>query len=173
MKKYSIITILAIIAIVFPVAYGIWSIFSVEQLQLRTFKNQFSYFEMSNNEKIKICNPTPFFVSFDEVEMDVYYLNDIKGTFIVESRTLEPNASIISDVNFTSESFAESQYLFMHMDGEFGGTVPVRLDPNQMVVTTTYLIKIIGLIPYQQTITQSAFDFTQMMNENSSCEDIG
>jgi len=37
-------------------------------------------------------------------------------------------------------------------------------------VVTNFETKIIGVIPYQTTITQSASDFTSMMNEESSCE---
>jgi hypothetical protein len=91
------------------------------------------------------------------------------------------------DADFSSENFAESQYLFMHMDGQFDGEIPIRLDPSKMVVqfdgeipirldpskmvvVTTFETKIIGVIPYQNTITQSGFDFTNMMNEDSRCE---
>jgi len=171
MNKYSVITIIAIIAIALPIGYGIWNVYSVEQLQLRTSSDRFSYFDMSNYERIKVCNPTPFFVSFNAIEIDIYYLEDIKGTFKIDSTTIEPNTSKTLDANFTSEIFSEAQYMFMHMDGEFAGEIPIRLDPNQMIVSTTYQTNLIGLIPYQQTVTQSAFDFTTMMNENSSCKD--
>ena len=172
MNKYSTITIIAIVAMVLPIVYGFWNMYSVEQLQLRTPNNKFSYFDMSNSEKIKICNPTPFFVSFNGIEIDVYYQDDVKGTFKVDSATLDPNTFKILDVNFTSESFSESQYMFMHMDGEFSGSIDIRLDPNKMLVNTIYQTNIIGIIPYEQTITQSAFDFSTTMNENSSCDDI-
>jgi hypothetical protein len=56
------------------------------------------------------------------------------------------------------------------MDGQFGREIPIRLDPNKMMVVTNFETKIIGVIPYQNTITQSAFDFTNMMNEDSKCE---
>ena len=53
MNKYTIITIIAIVVIIIPVFYGIWSIYAVEQLQLRTPNSEFRYFEMSNDEKIQ------------------------------------------------------------------------------------------------------------------------
>ena len=173
MNRHSIISIIALIIIVIPVAYGLWGIYSVEQLQLRTSSDRFSYFDLANYEKIRICNPTPFFVSFSGVEIDVYYHEDVKGVFEIESTTLDPNSSKVFDINFTSENFSEAQYIFMHMDGEFEGVMPIRLDPNQMAITTTYQTKIIGMIPYQQTVTQSGFEFTQMMNENNSCDSSG
>ena len=170
MNKYSIITAIAIIVIVIPVLYGVWSVFSVEQIQLRTPNEEFSYFEMSSNEEIQICNPMPFFVSFNGVKIETFYTEDMKGIFQIGPATLEPNTSQISELNFLSDNFSESQYLFMHMDGQFDGEVPIRLNPNKMVVTTTFETRIIGIIPYQTTITQTGFDFTNMMNEDSSCD---
>lgn len=170
MNKYSIITAVAIIVIIIPVLYGVWSIFSVEQIQLRTPNEEFSYFEMASNEEIQICNPMPFFVSFNAIRIETFYTEDVKGVFEIGPTTLEPNTSQISELNFLSDNFSESQYLFMHMDGQFDGEVPVRLNPNKMVVNTTFETRIIGVIPYQTTLSQSGFDFTNMMNEDSLCD---
>lgn len=170
MNKYSIITAVAIIVIIIPILYGVWAIFSVEQIQLRTPNEEFSYFEMANKEEIQICNPMPFFVSFNGMKIETFYTEDVKGSFDIGPTTLEPETSKIFEVNFSSDNYSESQYLFMHMDGQFDGEVPVRLNPNEMVVTTSVETRIIGLIPYQTTVTQSAFDFTNMMNEDSSCD---
>ena len=169
MNKYSIITAVAIIVIIIPVLYGVWSIFSVEQIQLRTPNEEFSYFEMASNEEIQICNPMPFFISFNAIRIETFYTEDVKGVFEIGPTTLEPNTSQISELNFLSDNFSESQYLFMHMDGQFDGEVPVRLNPNKMVVNTTFETRIIGVIPYQTTLSQSGFDFTNMMNEDSLC----
>ena len=170
MNKYSIITAIAIIVIIIPVLYGVWSVFSAEQIQLRTPNEEFSYFEMSSNEEIQICNPMPFYVSFNGVQIETFYTEDIKGIFEIGPTTLEPNTSQILELNFLSDNFSESQYLFMHMDGQFDGEVPIRLNPNEMAVTTTFETRIIGVIPYQTTVTQTGFDFTNMMNEDSSCD---
>ncbi len=170
MNRYSIITAIAIIVIITPILYGVWGIYSVEKLQLRTPNSEFRYFDMSNYEKIQMCNPMPFFVGFNGLKIDFYYLNDIKGVFEIGPTTISPNTSEILDVNFSSDNFSEAQYLFMHMDGQFAGEIPFRLDPSKMEVVTTFETRIIGVIPYQNTITQSAFDFTNMMNEESSCE---
>ena len=170
MNKYSIITIIAIIVIVIPVLYSIWGIYSVERLQLGTPNSEFRFFESSNYEKIEMCNPLPFFVSFNGLRIETYYTNDLKGVFEIGPTTINPNTSEVIDIEFTSENFSESQYIFMHMDWEFYGDGPTRLDPSKMEVVTTYETKIIGVIPYQNTITQSGFDFTNMMNTDSKCE---
>lgn len=172
MNKYSIITAIAIVVIVLPILYGVWGIFSVEHLQLRTPNDEFSYFDMANNELIQVCNSMPFFVSFNGIQISTYFQNDQKGVFEIGPTTVEPYSLEILEADFSSESFSESQYIFMHMDGQFDGEVPIRLDPNQMIVEINYESRIIGLIPYQNTITLSAFDFTQMMNEESSCENF-
>ena len=170
MNKYSIISLIAIIVIVIPVLYGIWNIYSIEQIQIRTPNDEFSYFDMANYERIELCNPTPFFVTINGLRIDVLYRDDEKGTFLMGSQTLGPESSQIQEINFSSDNFSESQYLFMHMDGQFDGEVPIRIDPTQMVLETIFDIRIIGIIPYQSTFTQSGFDFTQMMNENSLCK---
>ncbi|HUT05423.1 MAG TPA: thr operon leader peptide [Nitrosopumilaceae archaeon] len=170
MNKHSAITAIAIIVIIIPILYGIWGIFSVEQLQLSTPNDEFSYFEMSNYEQIQICNPMPFFVSFNGLTIATYFTNDLKGVFEIGPTTIDPNTLEVLEVDFSSENFAESQYLFMHMDGQFDGEIPIRLDPSKMIVVTNFETKIIGIIPYQSTITQSGFDFTKMMNKDSSCE---
>ena len=170
MNKHSIITAIAIIVIIIPVLYGVWGIYSVEQIELRTANEEFSYFEMASREEIRMCNPMPFFVSFNGMKIEAFYTEDVKGIFEAGPTTIEPSTSKISELNFSSDSFSESQYLFMHMDGQFGGEIPIRLDPNKMVITTTFETRIIGVIPYQTIITQSAFDFTNMMNEKSSCD---
>ena len=172
MNKHTIISSIAIVVIALPIMYGIWGIYSVEKLQLRTENDQFSYFDFASNEKIKVCNPMPFYLSFSGINIDVYYLNDLKGEFHLGSEIIDPNSSKILDVDFSSENFSEAQYLFMHMDGQFYGEVPIRLNPQEMKVSTTYQTKIVGVIPYQKTITQSGLEFTQMMNEKNSCENI-
>ena len=42
----------------------------------------------------------------------------------------------------------------MHIDGQFDGTVPVRLDPSKIIVLTTFGTRFLGKIPYLITITQ-------------------
>ncbi|HUU49040.1 MAG TPA: thr operon leader peptide [Nitrosopumilaceae archaeon] len=171
MDKYSIITLISIIVIIGSVSYGVWGIYSVEQLQLRTPNTEFRYFEMANYETMEMCNPMSFFTSFDALRIEAYYTNDLKGVFEIGSTTINPNTSKVIDIQFSSENFAESQYLFMHMDGQFEDELPIRLDPSKMIMVTNFETKIIGIIPYQSTITQSGLEFTKMMNEDSRCEE--
>jgi len=171
MNKYSIISVIAIAVIVTTILYGVWGIYSVHQLQIRAEKEGFSYFDLANYEKIKVCNPTSFFVTFSDFTIRMYYLDDLKGEFKIGPNSLGPNSSEILDLDFSSDSFSEAQYLFMHMDGQFKGEVPIRLNPNEMKISTTYETKIIGVIPYEQTIIKSGFEFTQMMNDDISCKD--
>ena len=170
MDKYSIITIIALIVITAPVLYGIWGIYSVEQIQLITPNESFSYFEMANDEQINLCNPLPFFVSFQSMNVEILYKGDVKGVFKIGPTTLEPYTSKTFELNFSSNSFSESQYLFMHMDGQFDGEVPIRLNPNEMEIKITLDSRIIGIIPFQTIITQSAFEFTNKMNEEPLCD---
>ena len=170
MNKFSIISIIAIIIIAIPILYGIWNIYSVEQLQFGTPNMEFRYFEMSNSEKIEMCNPTPFFVSFTGLKISTFYAEDLKGEIIFDPTTIGPQDSIIIQGNFSSESYEESQYFFLHMDWEYYDEGAIRLDPSQMTVETNLETKIIGLIPYQKNIVQSGFDFMDMMNNESKCK---
>ncbi|MDH3277112.1 MAG: thr operon leader peptide [Nitrosopumilus sp.] len=169
MNKYSIITVIAIIVIIIPILYGLWSIYAVEQLQVRTPNSEFRYFEMSNDEKIQLCNPLPFFVSFNGLKISTYYADELKGEFELGQTKIEPQISEVIEGNFYSENFSESQYFLLHMDWEFYDEGAIRLDPSKMLVITNFETKIIGIIPYQTTITQSGFEFIQMMNEDSKC----
>lgn len=170
MNKHSIITIIAIIVIAIPVIYGIWNAISAENLELRSPGETFRYFDMASNEKIEICNPNPFLVTINGLKINVYYRNEIKGMFEVGPTTLGPQEDKLVEINFSSESLEEVQYLFMHMDSEFTGEQVIRIDPRPMEITTTFDTRIIGFIPYQPQITQSGFDFVQMMNEDTTCK---
>ena len=48
---------------------------------------------------------------------------------------------------FTSEMYAESQYMFLHMDSQMGGMVDVRLDPARMEVVASATVPLLGLKP--------------------------
>ena len=171
MNKYSIITAIAIIIIVVPVLYGIWNIFSVEQIQLRSPGEKFRYFEMANSEQIELCNPNPFFISFNGLRIDAFYQEGLKGTWLLDSQTLDPETAEVFEIDFSSDTFSESQYLFMHMDGQFTGEQIIRIDPRQMMIEKTFDIRILGVIPYQTTEIISGFEFSQMMNEDSLCNE--
>ena len=103
MNKYSVITAIAIIVIIIPIFYGVWNIYSVEQLQLGTPNVEFSYFEMSNYEKIQVCNPAPFFVSFNGLTIATYYTQDLKGIFEIGPTTIDSNTVEVLGLDFSSE----------------------------------------------------------------------
>ena len=175
MNKHTIIVIVASIVIAAPFAYSAWNIFTLDNLELRSSQyGQFSFFEISNGRAIEVCNPFPFYVSFDRLDITMFYQEDNEGTYSLPSSTIAPSALSAIEGSFRSESYSESQYTFLHMDSQFGGTVPIRLDPNQMFVITEIQTSILGLIPYSITNQYSAFDFRNMMNEEDrkiSCED--
>ena len=172
MNKHTIITTIAIIVIAIPVLYGIWSIYAVEQIQFRSSDEKFRYFDMANNEKIEVCNPNPFFVTFNGLRIDAYYKGDIKGTWQSNSKTLSPQTSEVLEIDYSSKNWPESQYLFMHMDGQFTGEQIIRIDPREMIIVTTFDTRIIGIIPFPVTITQSGFEYSQIMNEDSVCDKV-
>ena len=109
MNKYSIITAIAIIIIAIPVLYGIWNAVSVDQIQLRSTEDSFRYFDMANNEKIEMCNASPFYVSFNQLKIDAYYRGDLKGSWVMDSKTLNPETSEILDMDYTSDTYSEAQ----------------------------------------------------------------
>ena len=171
MNKHSIIVIIASIVIATPFAYAAWNYVSLDSLELRAIEQgRFSFFEISNGKGIQICNSSPFYVSFDRIDLTMFYQEDNEGTYTIQSDTLSPSSISIVEGSFRSESYAESQYTFLHMDGEFAGTMPIRLDPNQMFVTVNIQTSILGLIPVSMSEQYRAFDFYNLMNqEDTSC----
>ena len=167
MNKHTIIVIVASVIIAAPFAYSAWNIISLENLEFRSSQHdRFSYFEISNSRAIEVCNPSPFYVSFDKLEISMFYEDDNEGTYTVLSETLPASSLSILEGTFRSESYAESQYTFLHMDAQFAGTAPVRLDPNQMFVVTNIQTSILGIIPYTVSNQYYAFDFYNIMNED-------
>lgn len=174
MNKHTIIVIIASIVIAVPFAFSAWNIMALDNLELRSSQHgNFSFFEISNGRAIEVCNPSPFYVSFDRMDISMFYQEDNEGTYSLPPSTIAPSTISIIEGSFRSESYAESQYTFLHMDGEFAGTAPIRLDPNQMFVVTNIQTSILGFIPYSITNQYSAFDFYNIMNEKDekiSCE---
>ena len=52
----------------------------------------------------------------------MFYEDDNEGTYTITSQTLPGSSLSVLEGNFRSESYAESQYTFLHMDGQFAGT---------------------------------------------------
>ena len=169
MNKYSVISAVAIIIIAITVLYGVVNAMSVEKIELRTTLDTFRFFDMANEEQIELCNPNPFYATFNGLRIDTYYREELQGSWVMGSKTMNPETAEVLGINFSSNSFSETQYLYMHMDGQFTGEQIIRVDPTEMTVKTTFDTRILGVIPYPITITQSGFEFSQMMNEDSSC----
>jgi hypothetical protein len=170
MNKYSIITLIAIIAIIIPFAYSILNIYTAGQLQYRwSDYNKFNYFELSNNGDVEFCNTLPYWSRFEKFEINAFYDSENKGTFTIKPLAINPLSHTIQHGIFYSNEFTEAQYLFMQLDFEFNGG-PIRLDPNKMNVIVNIDTPIIGVIPYSTSIQYSGFDFNQIMNgKNFDC----
>ena len=168
MNKHTIIVIVASIIIVSIVGFGVWNIFSSEQIQLRVSNQDgFRFFGFINEEKISMCNPSPFYIGFNNFKINMVYEGREVGELSFPGALLAPNSDITREGKFTTEVYEEVQYLAMHFDGMFMDSTPVRIDPAKMVIKTETQIQIIGLIPFSVTKQYSALDFWEMMNADS------
>lgn len=171
MNKHSIITAIAIIVIVIPFAHSGLSIIGIDQLEYRwNSPGAFTFFTMSNHGNMEFCNPMPFWISFERLDITSYFETNELGTFSVNPLTINPISSTIQEGTFSSEDLAASQHVFMTLDFEFDGG-DIRLDPNQLRVIIKADTPILGIIPYSTTTQISGFDFDQNMNsEDLSCD---
>ena len=170
MNRYSIITFVAIIAIITPFAYSGLNIIGANQLEYNWNDiEEFSFFEMSNNGEIEFCNPMLFPASFQEFKITSFYDQKNIGEFETNSATISSKSSIIKSGNFSTEEFQATQHMFMTLDYEFDGGA-IRLDPNKFIVLVTIQTPIMGIIPYSNTVQMSGFELDQIMkNTELSC----
>lgn len=172
MDKHTLIVIIASVIIAIPFIFSAWNIYAANNLQLQGSEGQFSYFEMVNDNKLVVCNPLPFFVNFERLDIVIYFEDMNKGVLSTHPRIIPPSSSLVVNGTFRSESFSEAQYLAMHFDGMFSGSTPKRIDPNKMVILTEVQTQIIGVIPYSVTKQYSSMDFWNLLNgkgEEFSC----
>ena len=170
MNIHTAITTIAIIAIIIPFTYSGMNIYAAEQLEYRwTEPGKFSFFEMSNNRNIELCNSVPFPANFKNIKISTFYQMENKGTYTIENLEIGGSESKISQGKFLSENYVDSQHLFMIMDFQFDGG-DNRIDARQLFVLVSIDTPIIGVIPYSVDVQYSGFDFDQLMNqENSKC----
>ena len=169
MNKHTVITIIAIIAIIIPFAHSGMNIYAAEQLKYGwEGPERFSFFEMSNNENVKLCNEVPYTANFKNFQITTFYDTKNLGTYNVENLTVEGNQLISKKGKFLSDYFIESQHLFMGMDFQFDGG-EMRIDPSKLFVLVSIDTPIIGVIPYTLTTQYTGFDFDQLMNQNLEC----
>ena len=106
MNRYSIITFVAIIAIITPFAYSGLNIIGANQLEYNWNDiEEFSFFEMSNNGEIEFCNPMLFPTSFQEFKITSFYDQKNIGEFETNSATIASKSSIVKSGNFSTEEF--------------------------------------------------------------------
>lgn len=168
MNKHSTIVIISSLIIVGAVAFPLWNIFAVNQLQLHGTEGIFRFYEfMTNEDHILMCNNLPFFTSFNQLDIDYLFEGISKGVFHITGETIYPNSSVISEGKFTSETFSEAQYLAMHFDTMFQGDSPIRIDPRKLTITTEFKIMILGVIPYTIAHQYSGIEFYNMLNDDA------
>lgn len=163
MDKHAIITAVAIAVIATPLAVSAANIAGAEQMQYRwDSPGMFSFFKMATGGSLEFCNTVPFWTSIERFEVTVYYHGKDVGTYTAGPISMDPLASDVYEGTFRSEQVASSHQMFMTVDfgisnGEF------RIDPGQIVLTTTTYTPILGLIPYQATSQMSALEFDRAM----------
>ena len=170
MNKHTLITLIAIIAIVIPFVYSGMNIYAAEKLQYRWSEpEKFNYFALSNNGQVEFCNTIPFYANFKKVQINTIYDLENKGTFVVEPLNINPSTTITQKGIFSSSEINLAQYLFMQMDFQYDGG-EIRLDPNKMSVIVNIDTPIIGVIPYSTTMQYTGFDFDKIMSgKNFDC----
>jgi len=168
MNKHTVIVIIASFVIASPFVFAAWNIYAAGQLQFSGIEqDNFRFFDMINSGKIAMCNPLPFYTSFDDVNIEIIYEGTNKGTLNVPMVVLAPNSFTITEGKFTSELFQEAQYLAMHFDGIFSGSFPIRIDPVKMNIETEFTTKIFSLIPISVSKQYSGLEFWNMMNDKN------
>jgi len=165
MNKHTGIVIIASFIIAGPFVYAALNISAAQQVQfVGTEEKKFNYFDMINNREINVCNPNPFYVVFDKMDIIMIFEQRDKGIFSIQGTTLAPLSITTLEGKFTSETFQEVQYLSMHFDVMFSGSAPIRIDPSKFAISTETHTPIIGIIPYSITQQYSGLDFWNMMN---------
>ena len=171
MNKHSIITVIAIVVIIIPIAHSGLSIVGTQQLEYRWDNpGEFTFFTMLNQGEMEFCNTMPFWITFQKFEISTFYQSEHLGSFVVRPLTINPYSSVVQEGIFTSEGMSEAQHIFMTFDFMFNGG-NIRLDPNQFIITIDTDTPILGIIPYSSTTQMSGFDLDKRMNsEDLSCD---
>ena len=166
MNKHTAIVIIASFIIAGPFVFAASNIYGVQQVQfVGTEEKKFNFFDMINDGEINVCNPNPFYVVFDKMDIIMIFEQRDKGLLSIQGTTLPPSSVTTLKGKFTSETFQELQYLSMHFDVMFGGSAPIRIDPSKFAIATETHTPIIGIIPYSITQQYSGLDFWNMMND--------
>lgn len=165
MNKNTIITYIAIVAIVIPFAYSAMNIYAAEHIQYRWGgSGEFSFFELSNGGTLELCNTVPYATNFKNFQIVSFYDKTPRGTYHIDNISLDGLQSESHKGRFHSDNFVESQHLFMQIDFQFSGG-DIRIDPSKMYVIVSIETPIIGIIPYATSTQYSGLDFFEIMNK--------
>ena len=88
MERQKIITIVSILVIFGTVTFSFLNIYALEKLELSGIDNNFRFFVMSTDDKIKICNDSLLPANFNQFNIIIFYEDDVLGTFIVDSASI-------------------------------------------------------------------------------------
>ena len=123
---------------------------------------------MTVDGAINICNNSLIPANFNELEILIYFEKKHLGTYVVNSANIMPNSVFEINGEYSSDSVAYSQTLFMHFDHLFSGSDDtIRIDPRKMDVVTQFQTTIVG-IPYVVSEQYNAFDFWNMVNDDKN-----
>ncbi len=166
MNKHTAIVIIASFIIAGPFVFAAWNIYAAQQIQFVGIEEKkFNYFDMVNDGEINVCNPNPFYVVFDKMEIIMIFEQKDKGRLSFQGTTLSPSSVTTLEGKFRSETFQEAQYFSMHFDVMFSGSAPIRIDPSKFAIVTETHTPIMGIIPYSIIQQYSGLDFWNVMND--------
>ena len=169
MNKHSLITIIAIIAIIIPFVYSGMNLYAAEQLKYKWSQpDEFGFFDVLNEGIIELCNTVPYPANLKNFQITIWYEGKNKGVYHIDNITIDGSQSKVEKGKFSSDEFLESQHLFMTMDFQFDGG-DMRVDPSKLFVIVSIDTPIIGIIPHTFEQEFSGFAFDQMMQEDFKC----
>ena len=91
MNKHTVIVIISSIVIVGPFVFAGWNIYAAEQVQFAGIEQErFNYFDMINDNEIKVCNPSPFYVVFNKINIIMIFDQKDKGILSIQGASLSP-----------------------------------------------------------------------------------
>ncbi len=109
MNKHTAIVIIASFIIAGPFVFAAWNIYAVQQVQfVGTEEKRFLYFDMINYGEINLCNPNPFYVVFDKMDIKMIFEQRDKGLLSIQGTTLPPSSVTTLEGKFRSETFQEA-----------------------------------------------------------------
>lgn len=169
MNKHTVVAVLATIAIVGTVGFSAWNVAAADQIQIKAInEGYFSYFDLINNPKIMICNPTPLPVNFDEIRISMVYDGQNIGIVHFPVKSLDSNSETKLEGSLNTEQFKQLQYLGLHFDAMYNDVIPSRIPLKTVNIVTEINSKILGLIPYSTTKEHPGVNFWYLMDNKES-----